>query len=179
MISGGPQNPEMVTKKTWVKFLNFSKSIKVLTRYWRITWPNSRRNWKFRGLSSKLKAAFAQMVFVYWKKQLWNWAVVLAASWGKRTGFRNQFLPNCRVWKQLSPLRKGDPERKEPLPEPAGSAEDTFVKPPTPWWKRVKSFETLNYSCNYFFFRYNDQTPRKENIVNSNQQNKVDIRKRL
>lgn len=151
----------------------------MLTRYWRITWPNSRRNWKFRGLSSKLKAAFAQMVFVYWKKQLWNWAVVLAASWGKRTGFRNQFLPNCRVWKQLSPLRKGDPERKEPLPEPAGSAEDTFVKPPTPWWKRVKSFETLNYSCNYFFFRYNDQTPRKENIVNSNQQNKVDIRKRL
>lgn len=105
------------------------------------------------------------MVFVYWKKQLWNWAVVLAASWGKRTGFRNQFLPNCRVWKELSPLRKGDPERKEPLLEPAGSAEDTFIKckAPKTLMKASEIFWGLELFLQLFFFQIQwSDTPKRK-----------------
>lgn len=73
------------------------------------TWPKSRVNWTFGGLSSKLKAAFAQRIFVYWKKQLWSWAVVLAASWAKGWDFRNQFLPTQSLESAL-PSEEGEPE---------------------------------------------------------------------
>ena len=41
---------------------------------------------------------------------------------------------------------------------------------PTGESKLKPSFEALNYSCNYFVFRYDDQTHKKEDIIYQNQQ---------
>lgn len=72
---------------------------------------------------------------------------------GAKDGLQNQFLPKCSTWKELYPLREGEPEEKKPFLGPAASADDAFLTPQAPGKSKWKfSFEDFcnfsHYLCN-------------------------------